>query len=170
VLPGKGKKETNMKTNLHTYIIALGVSFTIALLGTARIAASSGEWGDTPRDPDVVKAEKAIKDKNWDQAVGLLNTALARDKKNAGIYNMLGYAERNRGNLDAAFRDYEQALTLDPKHRGAHEYIGEAYLMVGNLPKAEEQLVTLDKLCFFSCKEYRDLKGAIAAYKQKNGK
>jgi tetratricopeptide (TPR) repeat protein len=167
----KDSKEIYVKTNFRTYFIVLGISFTIAMLGTARIAASSGGgWSDTPRDPDVVKAEKAIKDKNWNTAVELLNTALARDKQNAGIYNMLGYAERNRGNLDAAFKYYEQALTLNPKHRGAHEYIGEAYLMVGNLPKAEEHLAALDKLCFFSCEEYRDLKAAIAEYKQKSAK
>ena len=35
---------------------------------------------------------------------------------------------------------YEKALAIDPKHRGAHEYIGEAYLTLGNLPKAKEHL------------------------------
>ena len=117
-----------------------------------------------------MKAEKAIKDKNWNQAIELLNAALARDKQNADIYNFLGYAERNRGNLDAAFKHYERALTLNPKHRGAHEYLGEAYLMTGDLAKAEEHLAVLNKLCFFPCEEYRDLKTAIAGYKQKNAK
>jgi Flp pilus assembly protein TadD len=113
-------------------------------------------------------AKKAIKDKNWDKAIELLDKAVARDPKNAEIHNLLGFAERNRGNLDAAFKHYEVALSLDPKHRGAHEYIGEAYLMVGNLAKAEEHLAKLDKLCFFSCEEYRDLKAAVAKYKQQH--
>jgi hypothetical protein len=38
---------------------------------------------------------------------------------------------------------------------------------VGNLPKAKEQLATLDKLCFFSCKEYSELKKSIAEYEAK---
>ncbi|HUK99290.1 MAG TPA: tetratricopeptide repeat protein [Nitrospirota bacterium] len=161
-----------MKTNYRLYFIVFGLSFTIAVLSAARTASSSWSgWSDTSRnDPDIMNAEKAIKDKNWNKAVELLNTALARDKKNADVYNMLGYAERNRGNIDVAFKYYEQALTLNPKHRGAHEYIGEAYLMVGDLAKAEEHLATLDKLCFFPCEEYSSLKTAIAAYKQKSVK
>jgi len=37
--------------------------------------------------------------------------------------------------------------------------------MVNDLPKAEAHLAQLDKLCFFSCEEYRDLKKAIEDYK-----
>ena len=58
-------------------------------------------------------------------------------------------------------------MRLNPKHRGAHEYMGEAYLMANNLAKAEEQLKELDQLCLFPCEEYSDLKKAVAAYKQK---
>jgi DNA-binding SARP family transcriptional activator len=67
-------------------------------------------------------------------------------------------------NMDVVFKHYTEALRLDPRHRGAHEYIGEAYLMVGNLAKAREHLAALDKLCFFTCAEYRDLKRAIQRY------
>ena len=42
--------------------------------------------------------------------------------------------------------------------------------MTGNLAKAEEHLARLDKLCFFRCKEYSDLKAAIAKYKQEHPK
>lgn len=63
----------------------------------------------------------------------------------------------------------EDPLAIDPKHRGAHEYIGEAYLMLGNVAKAREHLARLDRLCTFSCSEYRDLKKAIETY-EKTGK
>src|SRR3990170_4621986 len=63
--------------------------------------------------------------------------------------------------LDPVFKHYTEALRLAPKHRGAHEYIGEAYLMVGNVPKAREHLTQLDRLCFFGCEEYSSLKKAI---------
>ena len=69
---------------------------------------------------------------------------------------------------DAAERYYNEALRIDPKHRGALEYSGELYLMKGDLGKAEERLTTLDKVCTFSCAEYRDLKKSVEAYK-KNG-
>lgn len=57
---------------------------------------------------------------------------------------------------------------INPKHVGVREYLGEAYLLVGNLAKAEEQLATLDKLCFASCSEYRELKEKIGDYKQQH--
>ena len=70
------------------------------------------------------------------------------------------------GNLDAAFRHYADALRIDPRHRGAHEYIGEAYLMKGDLAKAKEHMAQLDRICFFGCGELADLKKAIAAYEK----
>jgi hypothetical protein len=69
--------------------------------------------------------------------------------------------------MNLVFKHYNEALRIDPKHRGAHEYIGEAYLMVGNVAKAKEHLGALDKLCFFPCAEYTDLKKAIAEYEKK---
>jgi len=156
-----------MKTFNRSLLILFVLGLALALPDAAR---ASGYDTPAPTDPDVVHAQKAIKDKNWDTAIELLNKAAARDPKNADIHNLLGYTERNRGNLDAAFKHYERALTLDPKHRGAHEYIGEAYLMTGNLAKAEEHLADLNKLCRFSCEEYRDLKSAVDKYKQKNAK
>jgi Flp pilus assembly protein TadD len=152
-------------------LLLLVLGLALAVPDAAR--ASGGESGgsySTPADPDLDHAKKAIKEKNWDKAVELLEKAVARDDRNAEIHNLLGFAERNRGNLDAAFKHYERALALDPKHRGAHEYIGEAYLMAGNLAKAEEHLASLDKLCLMPCEEYRDLKAAIARYKQQHPK
>jgi hypothetical protein len=69
--------------------------------------------------------------------------------------------------MSLVFQHYNEALRIDPKHKGANEYLGEAYLMVGNLPKAKEQLATLDKICFLPCKEYSELKTSIAAYEAK---
>ena len=155
-----------MKTFSYSLLILFFLGLALALPDAAR--ASGGYDTPAPKDPDVVDAQKAIKNKNWDTAMELLNKAAARDPKNADIQNLMGFTERSRGNLDAAFKHYEQALALNPRHRGAHEYIGEAYLMTGNLPKAEEHLARLDKLCFFPCVEYKDLKAAIAKYKQEH--
>jgi hypothetical protein len=82
---------------------------------------------------------------------------------------MYAYSLRKGPNPDMSlvFKHYNEALRIDPKHKGANEYLGEAYLMVNNLPKAKEQLAVLDKLCFFSCKEYSELKKSIADYEAK---
>ena len=59
--------------------------------------------------------------------------------------------------------DSGEALAIDPKHRGAHEYLGEAYLVSGNLAKAKEHLGQLAKLCG-ACEEHGKLKQAIASF------
>jgi len=122
-----------------------------------------------PLDPDYESGKKAIEASNWRVALDSFNRAASHDPNNADVQNYLGYAWRKSGNLDLAFKHYNEALRLDPKHKGAHEYIGEAYLMVNNLAKAEEHLAQLDKICFFPCEEFRDLKKAVASYKSAKG-
>ncbi|MCW5623024.1 MAG: tetratricopeptide repeat protein, partial [Burkholderiales bacterium] len=93
--------------------------------------------------------------------------AAAAEPDNADTRNWLGFANRKLGNMDAAFAAYREALQLDPRHKNAHEYIGEAYLMVDDLPKAEQHLSELQKLCTpIPCEEYKELKHAIDEYRK----
>jgi Flp pilus assembly protein TadD len=117
-------------------------------------------------DPDYATGKKAIEAKQWSAAIAALSSAALRDTRNADIQNYLGYAYRNAGQLDAAFRHYERALTLSPRHRGAHEYVGEAYLIMNNLAKAEEHLAMLQQICLIPCEEFEELKENIEAYKR----
>jgi Flp pilus assembly protein TadD len=110
--------------------------------------------------------KKAIEAKDWNGAITSLTAAAQRDGRNADIQNLLGYAYRNAGQLDPAFKHYQLALKLDPRHLGAHEYIGEAYLIANNPAKAEEHLALLRQYCRSSaCEEYDDLKKAIDQYR-----
>ena len=78
--------------------------------------------------------------KDWTSAIQFLSKAEVQDDRNPDLENLLGYAYRNIGRFDEAFRHYEVALRLNPRHRGAHEYIGEAYLMVNNLPQRPKSI------------------------------
>jgi len=121
-------------------------------------------------DPDYAAGKQALDTKDWPAAIKSLNAAALRDTRNADIQNYLGYAYRHAGQLDLAFRHYQRALHLNPRHRGAHEYAGEAYLIVHKLAKAEEHLAALQKVCLIPCEEYEDLKKKIAEYRGKTGK
>jgi len=129
--------------------------------------------GDPPtvetKDPVLEKVTAATKRQDWAGAASMLKEALASDPNNPTYHNLYAYSLRKGPNPDMnlVFKHYNEALRLDPKHRGAHEYIGEAYLMVGNVAKAKEHLGALDKLCFFPCVEYTDLKKSIAEYEKK---
>ncbi|MBL6927775.1 MAG: tetratricopeptide repeat protein [Rhodospirillales bacterium] len=129
---------------------------------------SGGSSASKKVDPDYAAGRKAWKAKDWTRAIPLLQKAVATDPKNANAYNLLGYSLRHVGKIDAALKSYDKALTINPKHKGAHEYIGEAYLQLGNVGKAEEHLKALDGICFFGCEEYTELKEKIAEFKAKN--
>ena len=150
----------------HLLFIAF-LALAVAVPIPALAVGSDTQPAEAPRDPDYEAGKKAIDAANWKLALEHLNRAAARDPRNADIHNWLGYAARKSGNLDAAFKSYGEALRLDPRHKGAHEYIGEAYLMRDDLAKAEEHLAQLDRICFFSCEEYRDLKKAVEDYKRR---
>jgi Flp pilus assembly protein TadD len=96
-----------------------------------------------------------------------LTRAERRFPDSADLQNDLGFAYRNLKQFDEAFRHYKRALVLDPRHRGAHEYIGEAYLMIGDLPSAERHLAALREICLLPCEELDDLGKAVDAYKSR---
>ena len=59
----------------------------------------------------------------------------------------------------------KHARAIGSARKGAHEYIGEAYSLVGNRAKARERLVGLERVCGKNCEEYQDLARAIAQAK-----
>jgi Flp pilus assembly protein TadD len=117
------------------------------------------------RDEDYAAARKAIAARQWEEAIARLRKAEVRHPEHADLQNYLGYANRNLKRFDAAFRHYKRAIELDPRHRGAHEYIGEAYLMVRDVPNAEKHLAALRAICLLPCEELTDLEKAFAAYR-----
>ena len=151
---------------------AAWILVTVLLLPAIVLAAGGGGGGGdsaAPKreDPDYTAGVKAIEAKQYAKAIPLLESAAQRSPDDADTWNWLAYATRHTGDPAKSIPLYEKALAIDPKHLGAHEYIGEAYLMLNNLPKAKEHLARLDRLCFFSCEEYRDLKKAIQSYEKK---
>jgi len=155
---------------MRSLLLVTALLLALPPVHTAIAADSDSQPVESPRDADYENGRKAIEAKNWKLAIEQLGRAAARNPDNPDIHNYLGYANRKFGNLDAAFRSYRVALRLDPKHKGAHEYVGEAYLMVNNLAKAEEHLAALDGICFLPCEEYTDLKKEIQEYKQQHAK
>jgi len=57
---------------------------------------------------------------------------------------------------------------LNPRHRGAHEYIGEAYLIKDDLKSAQKHLAALREICSLPCEELTDLEREIASYIKKS--
>jgi Flp pilus assembly protein TadD len=153
-----------MKIRLGIVIPALVIG-----LGFAGSAARAAGGGSTPRNNDLILGAALVAESRFAEAVARLKQAVVTEPNNADAYNYLGYSHRKLGDRDKALGFYRKALSLAPKHRGANEYLGELYLDMGELAKAEERLEVLDGACFFGCEEYSDLKQAIAAFKAQKG-
>jgi hypothetical protein len=163
---------TNESRVSGALIIALFAA--VSALSTVGIARAAGDAGGGNRtwssaDPVVEKLATFTSRKDWKGAADYMKSEVARNPGSADYNNLYAYAIRKGPNpdMDLVFKHYNEALRIDPKHRGAHEYIGEAYLMVKDVAKAKEHLATLDRLCNFGCEEFTDLKKAIAEYETK---
>lgn len=140
---------------------------------------TSAHAEDTPSNmgPDgseqLVAARAAVAAKNWSRAIAELNAAVQAEPRNADVHNLLGYSHRKKTQPDLAkaFEHYKLALQIDPGHKGAHEYIGEAYLMDQRPAEAERHLTELARLCGNqTCEEYVDLAEAIKSFKGKSSR
>ena len=118
----------------------------------------TGSGGATPGsnvsgDPKLMAGQRAFEH------------AIEAGSPTANAYNLLAYSYRRLGQLDLAFTNYARALELNPRHRGAHEYIGEAYLLIGNPAKATLHLSALKDICG-NCSEAMKLRKALARHKR----
>lgn len=137
------------------------------VIPVASFAAGGGGGGFSKKEsaPSLQEIKKKIDDKKYSESIVLLNTYVKQDPANSDAWNYLGFAHRKNGRLPEAFKAYQKALAIDPKHLGAHEYLGEAYLMNKEPEKAKALLAKLKSICG-SCEEYRELDAAIKAYPQ----
>lgn len=153
---------------MKSAVLHLCVASCLLLAAGTSLAADTGS---TAAAPDTLASARArIVAKDWRGAVEELKKV--NDVNSADWNNLMGYSLRKTdpANYASAERFYNDALKINPKHRGALEYSGELYLMTGNLPMAEQRLSELDKACFLPCDEQRDLKRAVARYKAAGNK
>lgn len=119
-----------------------------------------------PLDPEYAAGKRALGAGDWKAAISFLTSVALRDDRNADVQNYLGYAYSRLGQFDLALTRYQRAVVLNPRHRSAHEHLGETYLALGSFAKAEAHLAALERICLIPCDEYGDLKRAFAQYSE----
>src|SRR6185436_12459009 len=97
-------------------------------------ASSSGGTFD-----EYTVAVRLIKHEQYNEAFPHLLMALADKPNNADILNYLGFTKRMTGDFPASLGYYKRALTSDPNHKGAHEYLGELYLQMNDKASAQQE-------------------------------
>lgn len=173
--------ETQMPLKLltKTLTVLAGATLVAGMLSAAPVAAfdtgggggSSGGYSSSSDSsasatsgPSLGDARALIRAQKWKSATSMLKRIVRADPRNADANNLLGYSLRKSGDYKTAQGFYLKALKLNPRHKGANEYLGELYVEIGQLAKANTQLATLEKLCGNkSCEEYQALAKFIAA-------
>lgn len=143
----------------------------LSLVLNSALAVDTDTYSTPAAEGDKLAAARTqIAAKNWAGAISELK--IVNDSGSANWNNLMGFSLRKAKTPDlaAAERHYDEALRIDPKHRGALEYSGELYLMKGDLARAEQQLARLGKACLLGCDEYTLLKNAVARFKAAGNK
>jgi cytochrome c-type biogenesis protein CcmH/NrfG len=155
---------------IHAFILAFAAAASASAMDTPKPDPKEPEKTSSTADRPIDQARAAIAREDWAGAQAILRQAVAREPGNAGLHNLYAYAMRKGPNpaMDLVFRHYNEALRIDPQHRGAHEYIGEAYLMTGNVAKAKEHLAQLERLCKSGCEEQAALKREISLFERQH--
>src|SRR5262245_35988304 len=150
-----------MSTSKLTRTLAIAALAVSVLAG--RVSSATAVDTPTTRDaPELTAVRAKIKAKDFKSAIADLNGMIDKGVQHADVYNLLGFSLRKSGDLKTAFTFYKKALDFDPEHKGALEYLGELYVQTGELAKARQHVVLLQKLCPQGCEELEDLEKAIA--------
>ena len=157
---------------IHAFILALAVAVSASAMDTPK---------PDPKDPDkdkksstavqpIDQARAAIARQDWTGAQAFAREAVERNPQSADAHNLYAFSMRKGPNpqMDLVFRHYNEALRIDPRHLAAREYLGEAYLMTGNVAKAKDLLAELDGLCKSGCVEQAELKRSISTFERQH--
>ena len=145
--------------------LPLRIVAALALASLSATSAGAASWGaasgSVSADRDYVAAVERLRAEDYPTAIALFEKLAERLPGNAEVFNYLGYTYRKVGRDTAALGAYQRALFLAPGDRRVRAELGALYLKQGEVAKAEAQLAEIDKLCFFSCREFRELKAQI---------
>ena len=102
---------------------------------------------------EVAKAKKDIADgktknveKKFKKALDRGQRAVDLDSTYYEAWNLVGFCARNLKSYDRSLAAYAHCLSIKPDFAPAREYLGEAYVELGQPEKAREQLAWLERL------------------------
>ena len=142
--------------------VAMGL-FVLTSAAAAAMAAGGGNGGssggssgggagcaltinnDSNAAAEYARAQTAIAQVDYETAIGHLDKVLAAQPNNPDVLNLMGFSKRKLGDQSEALEYYNKALDLQPNHFGANEYLGELYLELKNVTKAQQRLAVLQQ-------------------------
>ena len=139
----------------------------LAGLAAAMVAAPVG--GQKPDDqihPKSVEllrqGEALLAAGKFTEADDALETALAVDPRNRAAFVVMARVAQKQKLFGQAIRFTNKALALEPNDLDAIELQGEAMVELGAVPRAQQNLARLQKLCGNNCRQVALLSAAIS--------
>ena len=141
------------------------IALSVALAAATMASTGFGQRPDDQIDPRsaalVDQAAQLSGAGQVNQAVDLLETALAVDPRNRSAYIALGRVAQTQRLPGKAIRLYGQALRLEPNDVNALGGQGEAFVQRGAIDRARANLTRLRTLCGQTCPQAVQLASAI---------
>ena len=95
---------------------------------------------------DLTEGRTRSARKKFKKALDRGERAVELDSSYHEAWNLVGYSARKLGDYDRALAAYDRCLKIKPDYAPAREYLGEAYVELGQIEMAREQLAWLERL------------------------
>ncbi len=156
----------SMNRLLMEYLMRLlPITLTLGLAAATMASAGQGQRADDQIDPRSValvqEAQSLTGAGRHNDAIDLLETALAVDPGNRGAYIALARVAQAQRLPGKALRLYADALRLEPNDVEALGGQGEAYVQRGAVDRARSNLERVRRLCGQNCGAADRLAAAI---------
>jgi tetratricopeptide (TPR) repeat protein len=143
----------------------LPIALSLAVAAATMASAGQGQRPDDQIDPQsaaLVEQARALSTAGQhDQAIDLLETALAIDPRNRGAYIALGRVAQAQRLPGKAIRFYADALRMEPNDVNALAGQGEAFVQRGAVERARRNLEQVRTLCGEPCPQAQQLAAVI---------
>jgi len=125
-----------------------------------------GKQKDSSLSQDQIYSLGYWQAKNGEYGTALVTLRSSSNQDDPRVQTLIGFALRKLGRVDEAMGYYFKALATRPEATTTRQYLGEAYLQIGDPVRAREQLAEIAKRCGVTCEDYTALAEEIAKYEQ----
>ncbi len=143
----------------------LPIALSLAVAAATMASAGHGQRPDDQIDPQsaaLVEQARALSTAGQhNEAIDLLETALAIDPRNRGAYIALGRVAQAQRLPGKAIRFYADALRMEPNDVNALAGQGEAFVQRGAVDRARRNLEQVRTLCSEPCPQAQQLAAVI---------
>lgn len=154
--------------------VGAGVAMAAGTDDTSTQTCKEGWVWDEEKNACVQRHSEVLPDENlanyayalakegrYQEALDTLATM--KNPNTAEALNYRGYATRKLGRVEEGVGYYLQSVALDADYTQVREYLGEAYIQLGRIDLAREQLGAIRNVCGTGCENYQQLDQAIEA-------